>query len=132
ILPLKHRDYLSRLATFARTTACLFPSGLLSLERVLGRDGLLSCSVLHCRALGLTFRFRFRYFAQALDALPDLADARFGGLERCNWLHARQAVPDRDQPVWRPCGGQLAQFLLAAEGVERSGGRGDCLLGCGE
>jgi len=48
-------------------------------------------------------------------------------LELLNPGDARQAVPDSDQPVHRPTGGQLCQFIPAGEGIKRGGGGGPFL-----
>jgi hypothetical protein len=91
-----------------------------------------------CATLGLPSRFRLLGlillrllgFAQALDALPDPGDRRLAVLEALHRRYARQAVPDGYQALGGPTGDQFRQFLLAGEGIERSGGCGGSLL-CG-
>src|ERR1039457_2481985 len=132
-LPLEHLDNLGRLA--APTHACGFRRGrgLFALGRFLGGGRLLGRLALHRRALGglcasfrlaCGLRLRGRHLglgslAQALDACPDAAGGRRSVLEFLGRLLARQAVQDSQQALGGPTRGQLCEFLLAGEAVER-------------
>lgn len=54
---------------------------------------------------------------QALNGLPDTADRGLPVRELLDRTHARQAVPDLDQPRSRPLSRQFGQFFLALEAL---------------
>jgi hypothetical protein len=62
--------------------------------------------------------------------LPNPADSSLGALESLRRLHARQAVPDRQEPIGGPIGSQLRQFLFCRESL-RAGANGNFGLVCG-
>src|SRR6266481_2387428 len=124
-LPFQQANYgggLAAVARYRRRRGLLF----LALGRALGGAGLLArlrfrgrALRRRCATLSLSFRFRLLRLAQFLDALPDLARGGLGVLESLRRRHAWQAVPDCHQPVRRPSGDQLPEFLLAGEGIDR-------------
>jgi hypothetical protein len=80
--------------------------------------------------VGLRLHLGLGGLAEALDACPDAAHGGLGALEARDSHHAREAVPDGHQALGRPDSGQLRQFLLAGEGIERGGSRSGGLF-CG-
>jgi hypothetical protein len=76
--------------------------------------------------LGLLVGLRLRWiggFAQALYTLPNLARARFGGLEGRHRLYARQAVPDGYRALGGPSGGEVGSVPSGWRRIRRGGGR---------
>ena len=73
-----------------------------------------------------TTSFRVRCADLLASAYLHMARGGLSVLEAFHGRHARQAVPDRDQPFRGPLGGERGQFLLAGKGFEggsnRSGG----------
>src|ERR1039457_545909 len=68
--------------------------------------------------------------AEHLDARPYPADGRLAVRELLDRRDARQAVPNRQEPLAGPLVGQIRQLLLAGEGIERGCGCcGGLLLG---
>jgi len=76
-----------------------------------------------CASVGLMWGLGRSGSGQALDALPNTSDDGLGVLEFLDGRHARQTVPDGEQPRGRPTSGQFGQFLWASEGVEGGGPR---------
>jgi hypothetical protein len=56
--------------------------------------------------------------ASVFGTVPDPGSHRRPILELFDRRDARQAVPDGQQPLRRPTGHQLCQFLLAGEGIK--------------